>query len=46
MTVQSLKKRVGSLPPAVWMIAVMLVFLATVFIPYVYAWRKGVFRWR
>ena len=26
MTVQSLKKRVGSLPPAVWMIAVMLVF--------------------
>jgi NADH-quinone oxidoreductase subunit A len=26
--------------------AVMLVFLATLAIAYVYAWRKGVFRWR
>jgi NADH-quinone oxidoreductase subunit A len=25
---------------------VMLVFLATLFLGYVYAWRKGVFRWR
>lgn len=24
----------------------ILVFLATLVIPYVYAWRKGVFRWR
>jgi NADH-quinone oxidoreductase subunit A len=26
--------------------AVMLVFMATLVIAYVYAWRKGVFRWR
>jgi NADH-quinone oxidoreductase subunit A len=26
--------------------AVMLVFMATLAIAYVYAWRKGVFRWR
>jgi NADH-quinone oxidoreductase subunit A len=26
--------------------AIMLVFLATLAIAYVYAWRKGVFRWR
>jgi NADH-quinone oxidoreductase subunit A len=26
--------------------AVMLVFIATLVIAYVYAWRKGVFRWR
>jgi NADH-quinone oxidoreductase subunit A len=26
--------------------AVMIVFLATLAIAYVYAWRKGVFRWR
>jgi NADH-quinone oxidoreductase subunit A len=26
--------------------AVMLIFLATLAIAYVYAWRKGVFRWR
>lgn len=26
--------------------AVMLVFIATLAIAYVYAWRKGVFRWR
>lgn len=26
--------------------AVMLVFLATLGIAYIYAWRKGVFRWR
>jgi len=26
--------------------AIMLVFLATLVIAYVYAWRKGVFRWR
>ena len=25
---------------------VMLVFMATLVIAYVYAWRKGVFRWR
>jgi NADH-quinone oxidoreductase subunit A len=25
---------------------VMIVFLVTLLIPYVYAWRKGVFRWR
>jgi NADH-quinone oxidoreductase subunit A len=25
---------------------VMIVFIATLLIPYVYAWRKGVFRWR
>jgi NADH-quinone oxidoreductase subunit A len=35
-------------PPALRgdVFAVMLVFLATVLIPYLYAWRKGVFRWR
>jgi NADH-quinone oxidoreductase subunit A len=26
--------------------AVMLVFMATLVIAYIYAWRKGVFRWR
>ena len=26
--------------------AVMLVFMATLAIAYIYAWRKGVFRWR
>jgi NADH-quinone oxidoreductase subunit A len=26
--------------------AVMLVFIATLVIAYIYAWRKGVFRWR
>jgi NADH-quinone oxidoreductase subunit A len=26
--------------------AVMLVFMSTLVIAYVYAWRKGVFRWR
>jgi NADH-quinone oxidoreductase subunit A len=26
--------------------AVMLVFIATLLIPYAYAWRKGVFQWR
>jgi NADH:ubiquinone oxidoreductase subunit 3 (subunit A) len=26
--------------------AVMLVFMATLGIAYIYAWRKGVFRWR
>jgi NADH-quinone oxidoreductase subunit A len=25
---------------------VMIVFIGTLLIPYVYAWRKGVFRWR
>jgi len=25
---------------------VMLIFMATLVIAYVYAWRKGVFRWR
>jgi len=25
---------------------VMIVFVVTLVIPYVYAWRKGVFRWR
>jgi NADH-quinone oxidoreductase subunit A len=38
----------GGVPPEMrtsvfW---VMVVFIATLLIPYVYAWRKGVFQWR
>ena len=35
--------------PADWrnpVFAILLVFIATLVIAYVYAWRKGVFRWR
>jgi NADH-quinone oxidoreductase subunit A len=36
------------IPPALrgTVFAVMLVFMATLVIAYIYAWRKGVFRWR
>ncbi len=38
----------GGIPTAIrgTVFAVMLVFMATLGIAYVYAWRKGVFRWR
>jgi NADH-quinone oxidoreductase subunit A len=38
----------GGIPVALrgTVFAVMLVFMATLGIAYVYAWRKGVFRWR
>lgn len=38
----------GGLPPGLRspVFGVMIVFLATLAIAYVYAWRKGVFRWR
>jgi NADH-quinone oxidoreductase subunit A len=38
----------ASISPAIrgTVFAVMLVFMATLAIAYIYAWRKGVFRWR
>jgi NADH-quinone oxidoreductase subunit A len=38
----------GGLPPALrgTVFAVMVIFMATLVIAYVYAWRRGVFRWR
>ena len=38
----------GGIPPELRgpVYGVMLVFMATLVIAYVYAWRKGVFRWR
>jgi len=38
----------GGLPPELrsTVFGVMLVFMATLAIAYVYAWRKGVFKWR
>ncbi len=38
----------GGIPPELRgaVFAVMLTFMATLVIAYVYAWRKGVFRWR
>lgn len=38
----------GGLPPEIrsTVFGVMLVFMATLAIAYVYAWRKGVFKWR
>jgi NADH-quinone oxidoreductase subunit A len=38
----------NGLPPELrgTVFAVMLVFMATLVIAYIYAWRKGVFRWR
>jgi NADH-quinone oxidoreductase subunit A len=38
----------SGIPPEIrgMVYAVMLVFMATLVIAYVYAWRKGVFRWR
>jgi NADH-quinone oxidoreductase subunit A len=38
----------SGIPPEIrgMVYAVMLVFMATLVIAYIYAWRKGVFRWR
>ena len=46
--VEGADRTMVGIPPALsgTVFAVMLVFMATLVIAYIYAWRKGVFRWR